>query len=109
MPFESTGEGSTFCGYGLGGGASVSEGPDNLHTDVRLCHARSGCATHLFSAMLYALKGTGDLGESEYGEKFGDSTAVGEDMSGLLSAMFHAQDGIRVVGAAALRRAREEA
>lgn len=30
VPFESTGEGSTFCGYGLGGGASVSDGPDDL-------------------------------------------------------------------------------
>jgi len=58
--------------------------------------------------MLYALKGTGDLGESEYGEKVGDSTAVGEDISGLLSAMFHAQNEIRVDGAAALRPAREE-
>jgi hypothetical protein len=31
VPFESTGDGSIWDGYGLGGGASESVGPDDLH------------------------------------------------------------------------------
>ena len=30
VPFESTGDGSICCGYGLGGGARESDGPDDL-------------------------------------------------------------------------------
>ena len=30
VPFESTGDGSIWAGYGLGGGARESEGPDDL-------------------------------------------------------------------------------
>ena len=34
VPFESTGEGSTFWGYGLGGGARVSVGAEDLRVHI---------------------------------------------------------------------------
>ena len=33
VPFESTGEGSIWLGYGLAGGANESVGPDDLHIE----------------------------------------------------------------------------
>lgn len=98
-PFESTGDGSTCVGYGLAGGASDSEGPEDL------CDISSGWARNIHAvwiAYLFELgcgkvlgKGAGELGESEYGEKEDARPAVGEGMSGLFNAMMAACDDAR--------------
>jgi len=65
VPFESTGDGSICCGYGLGGGASESEGPEDLRMRQRLLRAMVYHLTYRFDPPGKVLPyGIGEFGES---------------------------------------------
>lgn len=67
VPFESTGDGSTCCGYGLGGGARLSVGADDLdHNEFSRCMQQGyDGQTYLFSPTGNMPYGAGEAGESE--------------------------------------------
>jgi len=90
VPFESTGEGSTCAGYGLGGGARESEGPEDLeHCFSMHSLQNSRHMAYRFSevVVVYVEGSRGELGESLKGEKVEERLPFGEGRSGLFNAM----------------------
>jgi hypothetical protein len=87
VPALSTGEGSIWAGYGLGGGCNESDRfvPEDLWKGVNARSApisrEEGDGAHLLEAGKLELNGAGDEGESVYGLKADFRPCVGEGMS----------------------------